>query len=150
MKVKVMMMFFWTVLLIFVALQLYVRLAPTQPETWAIATAQKAPGDYPSEGGFMAVRDVEGDGSAFLRAFDQAMQAEPRTSLFGTVDGQQVYVSRSQLWGFPDYTTVNVEPVVGSDRARATIYSRLRFGRSDMGVNKQRMKRVLGSVGAGL
>ncbi len=150
MKVKVMMMFFWIVLLIFVALQLYVRLAPSQPENWAIDTAQKAPGDYPSEGGFMAVRDVEGDGSTFLQAFDQAIRADPTTQLLGTVSDQKVYVSRSRLWGFPDHTTVRLEPVAGSDVTRATIYSRLRFGRSDMGVNERRLKRVLAAVGAGL
>ncbi|HHB81701.1 MAG TPA: DUF1499 domain-containing protein, partial [Aliiroseovarius sp.] len=43
------------------------------------------------------------------------------------------FVTRSRLWGFPDYTTIAYAD------GRITIFARLRFGRSDLGVNAARV-----------
>jgi len=142
-----MMAFFWIALAIFVALQAYIRLAPAPAARWELGAVDKAPGDYPSEGGFMAVREVEGDGAAFLNRFDEAMLSLPRTRRIDSTAGQALYVTRSAFWGFPDYTSVAVTPVDGKDQSRAVVYGRLRFGRSDMGVNAKRLKRVLAQAG---
>mgnify|MGYP000149917399 FL=1 len=138
-----MMTFFWIALAMFVALQAYIRLAPAPAARWELGAVDKAPGDYPSEGGFMAVREVEGDGTAFLNRFDDAMLSLPRTKRIESNAGQALYLTRSAFWGFPDYTSVAVTPVDGADRSRAGVYGRLRFGRSDMGVNAKRLKQVL-------
>jgi uncharacterized protein (DUF1499 family) len=72
--------------------------------------------------------------------------ATPRTRvLAGSVSGGMItYVTRSRVFGFPDYTTVEViEDEAGS---RATLYGRLRFGKSDFGVNSQRISGWLQAV----
>ena len=142
-----MMAFFWIALAIFVALQAYIRLAPAPAARWELGAVDKAPGDYPSEGGLMAVREVEGDGTAFLNRFDDAMLLLPRTQRIDSTAGKALYVTRSGFWGFPDYTSVAVTPVDGADQSRAVVYGRLRFGRSDMGVNGKRLKQVLAQAG---
>jgi len=43
------------------------------------------------------------------------------------------YVTRSRVFGFPDYTTVR------QAGPQLEIYGRLRFGRSDLGVNAARI-----------
>tara|TARA_R100001369_G_scaffold2657_8_gene8683 strand:+ start:2625 stop:3071 length:447 start_codon:yes stop_codon:yes gene_type:complete len=147
MKVKIMMMFFWVVLAIFVGLQAYIRLAPAPAGRWELDAVDKAPGDYPSEGGFMAVRDLDNDGSAFLQNFDTAMLELPRTERVETGSDQALYVTRSGFWGFPDYTSAAVTQVEGTDHSRAVISGRLRFGRSDLGVNRKRLQKVLAQAG---
>jgi len=139
MKVKRMMTFLTVVLIAFMALQLMIRIAPSKPENWVISETGQAPGDYPSDGGFRVVRSVE-DASAFTQKFEQAMLAEPGTQKLGQMQGQDIYISRSAFWGFPDYTTLV------TDDERAEIYARLRFGKSDMGVNRARLERVLGRI----
>lgn len=131
-----MMTFLTVVLIAFVALQLVIRLAPSTPENWVIDETGQAPGEYPSEGGFRLVRSVE-DERAFAQAFEHAILAEPRTQKLGQVQGQDIYISRSAFWGFPDYTTL------ATGDGRAVIYARLRFGKSDMGVNRARLERVV-------
>jgi len=143
MKAKRMMSFFWVVVLVFVGLQAYIRFVPSDAANWTVDANADAPGTYPKEGGFKVVAKVDGDADAILGAFDTSMMAQPRTQKLGAVDGQQIYVTRSLLWGFPDYTTA----ALSDDQTRATFYSRLRFGKSDMGVNGKRLKRVLAQAG---
>jgi uncharacterized protein (DUF1499 family) len=50
-------------------------------------------------------------------------------------DGWITYIVRTKWMGFPDYVTVQSK----SDGVR--IHSRLRFGRSDIGVNAARLDR---------
>ncbi|MEM9843514.1 MAG: DUF1499 domain-containing protein, partial [Pseudomonadota bacterium] len=71
-----------------------------------------------------------------LAALDEIARATPRTTILaGSVeDGIVTYVTRSALMGFPDYTTVSL-----SDGA-LTLYARLRFGQSDLGVNAARLE----------
>ncbi|MEN8657020.1 MAG: DUF1499 domain-containing protein, partial [Marivita sp.] len=66
---------------------------------------------------------------------DRIILATPRTEvLTGSVEeGKVTYVTRSQWMGFPDYTTV-----MKSDDV-LELFARLRFGQSDMGVNKARV-----------
>ncbi|MEE2946157.1 MAG: DUF1499 domain-containing protein [Pseudomonadota bacterium] len=64
---------------------------------------------------------------------------EPRTIvLAGSPDeGRTTYVTRSAFWGFPDYTTVVAK------KNQSHIHARLRFGKSDLGVNSARVERWL-------
>nr|WP_303626490.1 DUF1499 domain-containing protein [Roseovarius sp. M141] len=89
--------------------------------------------DRDMEGGVMRV--ASGD----LADLDGIIRAEPRTHvLAGSVEcGMVTYVTRSKVFGFPDYTTVAQR---GADLA---LYARLRYGKSDMGVNKARVERWL-------
>ena len=79
------------------------------------------------------------DPEAFLRAVDRIAMAEQRTRrLAGSpAEGRITYVQRSRVFGFPDYITVEAR---GRDRA---IWSRARFGRDDLGMNRARVERWL-------
>ncbi|WP_210877590.1 DUF1499 domain-containing protein [Roseovarius autotrophicus] len=110
-----------------VALVVFIRLAPSDPLRW-----HQMPGAITNrdlEGG--AMRRVTGD----LVALDAIARATPHTRvLAGSVsEGMITYVTRSRLMGFPDYTTVRQ----AGDTLE--IFARLRFGRSDLGVNAARV-----------
>lgn len=132
------------VFVLIVAAQAFVRLAPSDPSRWHV-DPRSAPD--PGEGG---VRLLPGEGKTFavspealLQAFDRVAMEEPRVSrLAGSVEeGRITYVARSLLWGFPDYVSVTAVPAEGG--AQLAVYSRLRFGRGDMGVNRKRLDRWL-------
>jgi len=115
------------VLLAALALLAFIRLAPSDPMRWH--QMPDAISNRDLEGG--AMRRVPGD----LAALDAIARATPRTRvLAGSVEaGMITYVTRSRVMGFPDYTTVRQ---VGD---MLEIYGRLRFGRSDLGVNAARI-----------
>lgn len=118
----------------------WIRLAPSDPARWHVAPTVEGDEDLP--GG--AKRRVAGAGQNALARLDAIARATPRTSvLAGSVaDGMVTYVTRSRLFGFPDYSTVRQE---GDD---LLLHARLRFGQSDMGVNRARVEQWLRRLGA--
>lgn len=115
------------VALTLVALLVVFRVAPSDPDRWH--EMPETVSDRDLDGG--AMRTADGD----LAALDRIIRDTPRTqALAGSVDeGMITYVTRSRVFGFPDYTTVRQ----AGDTLE--IYGRLRFGRSDMGVNAARI-----------
>jgi uncharacterized protein (DUF1499 family) len=74
-----------------------------------------------------------------------ALAREPRAELVHE-DGRAlrlVLVQRSRLFRFPDTVTVQVFPLAGGG-ATLGVYSAAKYGRSDLGVNKRRVRRWLG------
>ncbi len=123
------------VLVVLVAAGLaWIRLAPDDIARWHQLPELTA--DRDMEGGVMRV--VPGH----LADLDQIVLSEPRTHvLAGSVEDEMVtYVTRSKVFGFPDYTTVAQR---GGDLA---VHARLRYGKSDMGVNKARVDRWLAEL----
>jgi hypothetical protein len=121
------------------ALVAYIRLAPSDPARWHIALHPR-PADIaaPSPhvvvlrgGAYVDLPNANG----LLARLDTIIMATPRTVLLaGSVDsGRMTWITRSALWGFPDYTTAEV------GAQGLTIYSRLRFGGGDWGVNGARL-----------
>ena len=130
----------------------YVRLAPSDPARWHVSFYPKPPDTYPAAGGFQIVRQVD-DPAAVLTRLDTIIMATPRTTrLAGSVaDGLITYITRSKLWGFPDYTTVYAGPddtIEGTFGPLLKIDGRLRFGGSDMGVNRARIEAWLAELDA--
>ena len=125
------------VLLLVAGVLAWIRLAPNDVAHWHKLPASVQ--DRDMEGGVM--RAVPGD----LAALDAFIRAEPRTHvLAGSVgEGMVTYVTRSKMFGFPDYTTVQQR---GDTLA---IHARLRYGKSDMGVNKARVERWLNALRQG-
>jgi uncharacterized protein (DUF1499 family) len=72
------------------------------------------------------------------------MLALPRTQMIaGAVgEGRLTYITRTKWIGFPDYTTIE------QDGENIKLYARLRFGRSDLGVNRKRLDGLLERVRA--
>ncbi|WP_299297718.1 DUF1499 domain-containing protein [uncultured Tateyamaria sp.] len=115
----------------------YVRLAPTDTARWHVPV--DATTDKDMIGG--AVRVVPGDAQMLVRA-DAVMQNVPRTTkIAGSVEtGRVTYVTRSKWIGFPDFTTLELRD--GTLR----MFARLRFGRSDFGVNRKRLQGLLAAI----
>ncbi len=123
-----------------VGLAIWARQAPSDAAHWHAMPG--AVTDRDMAGGAMR---VVGAGEAGLSELDQIIRAEPRTTvLAGSVEeGMITYITRSAVFGFPDYITIR------QNGAQIELYSRLRFGASDMGVNGKRLDRWLAVFGQG-
>jgi hypothetical protein len=125
----------WAALAAILAFAAFVRLAPSDPAAWHLpVVAEGPPGEVAVAEG-SATLWLQGDGAALLAQLDALALATPRTTrLAGSLaEGRITWITRSALWGFPDYTTAEVRP------DGVAIHARLRFGRSDMGVNAARL-----------
>jgi uncharacterized protein (DUF1499 family) len=109
----------------------YVRLAPSDPQKWHQMPDIVAHADMHNG----AVRVVEpADIETLKRLTELVRNSEHTKELAGSLDdGMLTYISRSKFWGFPDYMTMRLQ------NNQLEIYSRLRFGRSDFGVNAARI-----------
>lgn len=134
-------MAFWFIVLIVLGFAAYVRLAPSDPARWHRPAAITGTETKALKGGYIWRSRVEGDGKAALAALDAVATSAPRTTtLSGSVEeGQITYISRTALWAFPDYTTATLMQTP-EGQTLLEIYGRLRFGRSDLGVNAKRIK----------
>ncbi|MCU0854506.1 MAG: DUF1499 domain-containing protein [Rhodobacteraceae bacterium] len=133
---------FGVILVALLGFAAYVRLAPSDPAQWNADPALGAEGlNSHVAKVFLAMPPAEA-----LAAFDTVAITEPRTTrLAGTPEeGRITYVSRSRLWGFPDYTTVGVVPDEGG--TWLLIWGRSRFGQGDMGVNAARIGRWVAAL----
>jgi len=129
--------------LIVVGFGLYVRLAPSDPARWHVAPAPATPADCSVQQGTGDARATcaRPDAPAQLLArLDEIAMATPRTTrLAGSPDtGRITWITRSRLWGFPDYITAEATPAATG--STLTLHARLRFGSSDMGVNAARLR----------
>jgi len=144
-----MMMFFvgrlWP---IFVGLPGLYRLALRPAWSWNLMLSHKAPVDYPSEGGFMAVRNLDNDGLRSCTKFlTTAMLELPAQSVWRLQRSRRC-MSRAGFGAFP-ITTVRLS----RKRSRArTIFpgpsfsGRLRFG-AQSGCEPKAVAKVLAQAG---
>ncbi|WP_113913281.1 DUF1499 domain-containing protein [Roseovarius dicentrarchi] len=112
----------------------WIRLAPDDVARWHHVPEAVTTRDM--DGG--VIRIVPGA----LAELNPIIRQTPRTRLLaGSVQsGMVTYITRSKLFGFPDYTTVAQR---GDD---LILYARLRYGKSDMGVNKARVDHWLSEL----
>ena len=120
-------MWFWIVMLLVAAMVAYVQLAPSDPQRWHLDVTAEQDKDF--AGGAVRVVDVD------LAVMDAVIRKSGAKVLSGSVEeGHITYITRTRIAGFPDYVTV--QQVDG----RLRIFSRPRFGKSDLGVNKRRVE----------
>lgn len=134
-----------------------VRFAQIRPEDWHVRPQALVPDSagwqnwvlYPPgdtdgpvlmPGGAYALKIVAGTSAAdVLRKLDRIALSFPRTARVGgrPEDGMMTWVTRSALWGFPDFTTAEV----ARDGLwfRIAVVARQRYGQGDMGVNAARL-----------
>lgn len=135
------------------------RMAPDDPARWHVDPLAAARPDSPNsyllapEGEAGAPTDGEApvwpvSPQALMAAFDQMALSQPRTErIAGSVeDLRATYVQRSAFWGFPDYISVRALPA--EDGATLAIFSRSRYGYSDLGVNETRVSSWLDALDA--
>ena len=129
----------------------YVRLSPMEAEDWHVDPAATdrtgRPNDYlvgPEGDRAEVVSDLPP--VELLTRLDAVAMAEPGvTRLAGsTVEGRVTYVQRSRLMGYPDAISVSAVPEGAG--SRLSIYSRSRYGVSDMGVNAARVDRWVAAL----
>lgn len=121
---------------------LYVRLAPSGPE-WHVdpeAEGVTGPGRWlMAEGGDAPPLRLDAPPERALAAFDEVALGEGAERLVWEPEsGRATYLDRSAVLGFPDY--VSVKAVADGAGTRLSAYSRLRFGRDDFGVNRERLE----------
>lgn len=136
------MVIFGVLLVALLGFGAYVRLAPSDPARWNTDPALGTQGRNSHVAKvFLPLPPAEA-----LAAFDEVAMAEPRTTrLAGSPEeGRITYVSRSRLWGFPDYTTVGTVPDDGG--TWLMIWGRSRFGEGDLGVNAARIGRWVAAL----
>ena len=134
------------IVVLVVGFALYVRMAPTDAAAWHIDPAQGVSGAGSAAEGQDGSLLFEETPETLLARLDAIAMATPRTErLAGSPEeGRITYITRSALFGFPDYTTVSAEPT--DTGAKLQIFARLRFGSSDLGVNAERVKSWLSQL----
>lgn len=117
----------------------WIRFAPSDPAVWNVDPKVTADQDLAT-----GVRRRIDGGAEVMTRLHAIILETPRTEvLAGSVDeGRVTYVTRSQWMGFPDYATLQ------NDGDVLELWSRLRFGQSDLGVNKARVEDWLQRLGA--
>ena len=127
-------MWFWIIFFLVVGALAYVRLAPVNEDRVHVPISARE--DKDGKGHCLRVTIAF---PGLLKRIDEEMRALPRTTVIaGSLSEQRItYMTRSKVIGFPDFTTVQEV----DDQIR--LYARLRFGRSDIWVNKARLKHVL-------
>lgn len=132
-----MRMFLGAGLIIVVCALAYVRLSPGNISQWHVPVAGTSDADY--AGG--ALRVIAASPDTFAAA-DAHMMGLPRTdAIAGSLDeGRITYITRSRVFGFPDYTTIEY----GEGMLKA--YARLRYGQSDLGVNRERLQGLVAAL----
>lgn len=133
----------------------WVRLAPEDPALWHVDPLTAPDTGRPNawrvlpEGGDAVAPVFDLPPVALAARLDAIALAEPRTRrLAGSPEAlHATYVQRSRLWGFPDYVSVRVLDA-GEGRSTLAIFSRARFGQSDLGVNRARVEKWLAALGA--
>ena len=125
---------------------LYVRLTASDPAQWHVDPETAASTGKPNEHRVID-RAFDASPNVVAAAVEAVALAERGTSvLAGSADeGFMTFVQRSALMGYPDYISVRITAAAG-DGARLSIYSRSRFGHSDLGVNQARVGRWLEAV----
>jgi hypothetical protein len=137
---------------------LVVRSAEHDPDLWHVDPAETARTSKPNDalaapvGTTRAEPDIVLSISTkppvqLLAALDAAARVEPRVEVVagGVEAGKITYVQRSAIIGFPDYISVSaIETIDGNG---LILWSRSRYGYSDLGVNRARLDRWLGRAG---
>lgn len=126
-------------ILILVGFMGFVRFSKNDPAQWhlepAAALSEIVDGKVRALTGGAVMR-LSG-GRQTLDRLAETASATARTSVFaGSVpEGRITWITRSALWGFPDFTTAQEMP-----DGTIAVWARLRFGEGDMGVNAARLR----------
>lgn len=125
----------------------WVRLAPDDPARWHVSLERIS--ETGSENGWLIKPKGEvADGAspifreapaALAKRFLDFALAQPRVTLLAQDEDGLGFtvIQRSLVFGFPDYITV--EAVEADGGAALRVWSRSRYGSSDLGVNRARV-----------
>ena len=120
----------------------WVRLAPSDPSVWHVdpaKVAQRGPRNsfLLAPGGDGPPLTLTDPPEVVAARLEGIALATPRTTLLAGQGTFATYITRSALFGFPDYTSVHILP--DGDGSQVLIFARSRFGDGDLGVNRARV-----------
>jgi uncharacterized protein (DUF1499 family) len=119
---------------------IYVRLAGHDPARWHVDPVTA--GEINPENQYRDSAVIASNPDAVAVALTEALAG---TLLAGDpVEGYATYVVRTPLVGYPDYVSARIVPVEGG--SEITLFSRSRFGKSDLGANKKRVLRIIDEI----
>ncbi len=136
-----------------------IRTSTHDPEVWHVDPRAVAPSATPNS--FRAAPQAiteqpvdmeaptfEVNAAQLAIAFDTFVMEQPRVErVAGTLEsGWVTYVQRSETLAFPDYITVQFFDLGDTNTSTLALYSRSRYGHSDMGVNEARARAWLTSI----
>lgn len=136
---------------------IYIRMATEDPAEWHVDPTEAGrtgqDNDYlvAPQGVAKAQPDrvsrIHGtDPRSLLFQLDAVARPSGAERLAGSIDDLWItYVDRSLVFGFPDYISVRAIP--SGNGSALVIWSRSRYGRSDFGVNKDRIDGWLHRLG---
>ncbi len=137
----------------------YIRTIDHDPNVWHVDPRTVPPSDTPNSyrvalpGITEMPIDLEAPiysvpASSLAQAFDDFVMGQPRVErIAGSVEaGWVTYVQRTESFQFPDYITVQFFDLGETSTSTLVLYTRSRFGHSDMGVNEARAKAWLKSI----
>lgn len=132
-------MVFYSLVILVIAGMAWIRFAPSDPAVWNVDPKVTADQDLAT-----GVRRRIDGGAEVIARLHAIILETPRTEvLAGSIDeGRVTYITRSQWMGLPDYATLQ------NDGDVLELWSRLRFGQNDLGVNKARVDGWLERLGA--
>lgn len=129
----------------------YIRLAPTDPARWHEDPRLVS---RPTTPNFHLIRMVGGDAmpqvfqttpQELAARMDEIARADGARLIAGTLDaGHMTYLTRTRLMGYPDYTSILIEPA--GEGAMLLAFARARFGHSDLGNNRARLERWIAEL----
>ena len=113
---------------------------PSKPNWYRLVPADSGVDRDPDRDGHPPVFAV--DAVTLASAFDRAVKKEERVEILAgsAADGFVTYIQRSALFGFPDYVSVRFIDL-DAEGSTLAIFSRARYGHSDLGVNEKRVAR---------
>ncbi|SNX70522.1 uncharacterized protein SAMN05878503_10688 [Cereibacter ovatus] len=122
----------------------YVRLAPNDPARWhadpaTVAGRNTANSILVADGGDLPPLHLPLPADQVAARLDTVAAATSRTSPFAGEGLHRTWLTRTRLWGFPDFTSVRLIPAPDGGTF-VTIFARARFGHSDLGVNRARVE----------
>ena len=121
----------------------WVRLSASDPAQWQVdpdaVTARNPKNSFLlRDGGDAPALRLAQPPAEVAARLEAIALATPRTVRVAGEGPWVTYVTRSALWGFPDYSTVKVAP--DGAGSVVTVYARARFGADDFGVNRARVE----------
>lgn len=119
----------------------YVRLASHDPVRWHVDPATVT--EVRERNQYLGDVVIEDTPQAVAGALDDLLLGETFNAerLAGDItESWATYVVKTPLIGYPDYISARVSDADGA--ARVQLYSRSRFGDSDLGANKARVERI--------
>lgn len=132
-------MIFFTIVLLGAGALAWIRFAPSDPAVWHVDPKVTADQDLAT-----GVRRRLDGGAETMSRLHRLILETPRTEILAGApdEGRVTYVTRSQWFGFPDYTTLQIDGDI------VELWARLRFGQADLGVNKTRVEGWLAQLNA--